>query len=162
MLGKENLEWNTDLVETMRLENLICQATQRPCTVTGLDTNFKKPTWIQQGTVEMPQLQSTDEVVEVPQPLREAVSIPVEALTSEARRDMEKKQKIYANIEMYDEAQRTGIDAQDVDKVTAQMADEQRDAKEAHKLGAKLKEQAFAMIKRDSATQLTVVNPGKV
>ena len=55
---------------------------------------------------------------------------------------------------MYDEAQRTGIDAQDVDKVTAQTTDEQRDAKEAHKLGAKLKGQAFGMIKRDSATQL--------
>ena len=26
--GNENLEWNTDLVETMELENLICQATQ--------------------------------------------------------------------------------------------------------------------------------------
>ena len=50
---------------------------------------------------------------------------------------------------MHDEAQRTGLDAQDVDKVTAQMADEQRDAKEAHKLEPKLKELA-----RDNATQL--------
>ena len=34
------------------------------------------------------------------------------------------------------------------------MTDEQRDAKEVHKLRAKLKGQAFAMIKRDNATQL--------
>ena len=46
------------------------------------------------------------------------------------------------------------MDAQDVDKVPAQRTDEQRDAKEAHKLGAEFKEQAFAMIKRDNATQL--------
>ena len=26
--GKENLEWNTDPIETMKLENVICQATQ--------------------------------------------------------------------------------------------------------------------------------------
>ena len=40
---------------------------------------------------------------------------------------------------MYEEAQRTGFDVQDVDKVTSQVTDEQRDAKEAHKLEAKLK-----------------------
>ena len=45
---------------------------------------------------------------------------------------MEKKQQIHANIEMYDDPQRTGIGAQDFDQVTAQMTDEQRDAKEAH------------------------------
>ena len=72
---------------------------------------------------------------------------------SEARREMDKKQQIYAIVEMYDEAQKTRIDAQDVDKVTAQVT-EQRDAKEAHTLGAKLKEQAFTMIKRENATQL--------
>ena len=102
----------------------------------------------------MPQLQSIDEVVEVLEPLEEAVSISVEAPLSEARWEMEKEQQIHVNVEMYDEVQSTGIDAQDVDKVTAQMTDEQRDAKEAHKLGAKLKEQAFAIIKRDSVTQL--------
>ena len=47
-------------------------------------------TWIQQETVEMPQLQSIDEVVEVPEPLEDALSIPVEALMSEARWEMEK------------------------------------------------------------------------
>ena len=47
---KKTLSWNTDLIETMKLENLICQAAQ----------------------VEMPQLQSIDEVVEVLEPLREA------------------------------------------------------------------------------------------
>ena len=46
-------------------------------------------TWIQQETVEMPQLQFIDEVVEVPGPLKEAVSIPVEALMSEALGDGE-------------------------------------------------------------------------
>ena len=126
----------------------------RACTVTGRDTNLEKLTWIQQETVEMPQLQSTDDVVEVPEPLREAVSIPVEALVSEAHWEMEKKQRIHANVEMYDEAQRTGIDAEDVDKVTEPMTDEQRDAKEAHKLRATLKEQAFVMITRDNTTQL--------
>ena len=65
-------------------------------------------------------MQSVDDFVEVPEPLREAVSIPVEALMSEACMRWMEKQQIYANIEMYDEAQRTGIDAQDVDKVTAQ------------------------------------------
>ena len=74
----------------------------------------------------MPHLQSIDDVVEVPEPLREAVSIPVEALVSEARRRMEKKQQTCANIETHDEARRTGIDVQDVDMVTAQMTDEQR------------------------------------
>ena len=64
----------------------------------------------------MPQLQSVDEVVEVLEPLKEAVSIPVEALMSEARREMEKEQQIYVNIEMYEEVQRTGIDAQGVDR----------------------------------------------
>ena len=38
----------------------------------------------------MPQLQSIDEVVEVPEPLEEAVSVPVEALTNEARWEMAK------------------------------------------------------------------------
>ena len=60
----------------------------------------------------MPQLQSIDEVVEAPEPLKEAVSIPVEALKSEARWEMEKEQQIHVNTEMYDEVQRTGIDAQ--------------------------------------------------
>ena len=55
----------------------------------------------------MPQLQSIDEVVEVLEPLKEAESIPVEALMSEARWRMEKEQQIYVNIEMYEEAQRT-------------------------------------------------------
>ena len=59
----------------------------------------------------MPQLQSIDEV-EVLEPLEEAVSIPLEALMSKARWEMEKEQQIYVNIEMYDEVQRTGIDAQ--------------------------------------------------
>ena len=54
-------------------------------------------TWIQQETVEMPQLQSTDEVEEVPEPLEEAVS--------EALGDGE-EQQIHVNIEMYDEVQR--------------------------------------------------------
>ena len=40
----------------------------------------------------MPQLQSIEEVVEVPEPLEEAVSIPVEALTSAARWETEKEQ----------------------------------------------------------------------
>ena len=85
----------------------------------------------------MPHLQSIDDVVEVPEPLREAVSIHVEALMSEARSRMEKNLQTCANIETHDEAQGTGIDVQDVDKVTSQMTDEQRDAKEARKLGAK-------------------------
>ena len=55
-------------------------------------------TWIQQETV--------DEVVEVPEPLEEAVNISVEALMNEARREMEKDQQIYVNTEMYDEVQR--------------------------------------------------------
>ena len=42
----------------------------------------------------MPQLQSIDEVVGVPEPLKEAVRILVEALTSEARSGMEKEQQI--------------------------------------------------------------------
>ena len=78
MRGTENLEWNTDLIETMKFENLVCQATQ------GLYS----------------------EVVEVLEPLKEAVSIPVEALTNEARWEMEKEQQIHINIEMYDEVQR--------------------------------------------------------
>ena len=73
-------------------------------------------TWIQQETVEMPQLQFIDEVVEVLGPLKEAVSIPVEALMSEARWEMEKEHQIYANIEVYDVVRRTGIGAQDVHK----------------------------------------------
>ena len=56
-------------------------------------------TWIQQETAEMPQLQFIDEVVEVPEPLEEAVSIPVEALVGEARWEMENEQQIYVNIE---------------------------------------------------------------
>ena len=36
---------------------------------------------------------------------------------SEARREMEKEQQILVNIEMYDEVQSTGIDAQDVEKL---------------------------------------------
>ena len=28
LCGKGTLEWNTDLIETMKLENVICQATQ--------------------------------------------------------------------------------------------------------------------------------------
>ena len=75
---------------------------------------YRERTWIQQKTAEMPQLQSIDEVVEVLEPLEEAVSIPVEALMSEARWEVEKEQQIYVNIEMYDEVRRTGIDAQDV------------------------------------------------
>ena len=55
---------------------------------------------------------------------------------------------------MYEEAQRTGFDVQDVDKVTSQVTDEQRDAKEAHKLEAKLRVKVSAMIKRGDATQL--------
>ena len=51
----------------------------------------------------MPQLQSIDEVVEVPEPLEEAVSIPVEALMGEARWEMEKELQIYVNVETYDE-----------------------------------------------------------
>ena len=54
----------------------------------------------------MPELQSIDEVVDVPEPLEEAVSIPVEALMSVARSEMEKEKQIYVNIEMYDEVQR--------------------------------------------------------
>ena len=48
----------------------------------------------------MPQLQSIDEVVEVPEALEEAVSVPVDALTSETRWEMAKEQQIYVNIEM--------------------------------------------------------------
>ena len=44
--------------------------------------------------------------VEVPEPLKEAVSIPMEALMSEAPWKMEKEQQICVNIEMYDEVQR--------------------------------------------------------
>ena len=51
----------------------------------------------------MPQLQSIDEVVEVPEPLKEAVSITVEALMNEARWEMGKEQQIFVNIGMYDE-----------------------------------------------------------
>ena len=69
-------------------------------------------TWIQQEAVEMPQLQSIDEVAEVLEPLEEAVSISVEAPLSEARWEMEKEQQIHVNVEMYDEVQSTGIDAQ--------------------------------------------------
>ena len=82
----------------MKLENLIVRLL-RACTVTVTGT------WIQQEAVEMPQLQSIDEVVEVPEPLKGAVSIPVGALTSEARCEKEKEQQIYVNIEMYDEVQ---------------------------------------------------------
>ena len=64
-------------------------------------------TWIQQETVEMPQLHSIDEVVGVLELLEEAVSIPVEALMKEARWELEKEQQIFVNIEMYDEVQRT-------------------------------------------------------
>lgn len=109
--------------------------------------------------------------------LKEAV-LSVEALVSEARREMEKKQQrerravyeqLYAAIEKSDEAQlerliveaqRTEIDAQDIEKADAKlqelrsMSDEQRHAKEAHKRKAKLKEQAFVLVKRDNATQL--------
>ena len=63
-------------------------------------------TWTQPETVEMPQLQSINEVVEVPEPLKEAVSVPVEALMREARWETEKDQQIYVNIEMYDEVRR--------------------------------------------------------
>ena len=48
----------------------------------------------------MPQLQSIDEVVEVQETLKEAVSIVVEALMSVARWEMEKEQQIQLNIEM--------------------------------------------------------------
>ena len=48
----------------------------------------------------MPLLQSINEVVKVPEPLKDAVSIPVAALMSEARWEMEKEQHIYVNIEM--------------------------------------------------------------
>ena len=54
----------------------------------------------------MPQLQSIDEVVEVLEPLDEAVSIPVGALMGEARWEMDQEQQIYVNIEMYDEVRR--------------------------------------------------------
>ena len=50
--GKENLEWNMDLAETMNLENLVCQATK---------SLHNTMTWIQQETFEMPQMQSIDE-----------------------------------------------------------------------------------------------------
>ena len=62
----------------------------------------------------MPQLQCIDDVVEVLEPLKEAVSILFEALMSVARWEMEKEQQIYVNIEVYDEVQRT-VDAQDTD-----------------------------------------------
>ena len=48
-------------------------------------------TYVQQETVKMPQLQSINEDVQVPEPLEEAVSIPVEAHTSVARWEMEKE-----------------------------------------------------------------------
>ena len=50
----------------------------------------------------MPQLQSIDEVVEVLEPLEEVVSNLVEALTSEARWELEKEQLIYV---MYNKVQ---------------------------------------------------------
>ena len=53
----------------------------------------------------MRQLESIDEVVEVLEPLEEAVSVSVEALMSETRWDMEKEQQIYVNTDMYDEVQ---------------------------------------------------------
>ena len=70
----------------------------------------------------MPQLQSIDEVVEVHEPLKEAVSISLEALMSEARWEMEKEQQIYVNVEMYDEVQWnmnlcTGCPQADVDTI---------------------------------------------
>ena len=58
-----------------KLENSTCQATQ------GLDSDVDST-----GSVETPQLQSIDEVVEVPEPLEEAVSIPVEALMARVGR----------------------------------------------------------------------------
>ena len=77
-----------DLISMMKLENLICQATQ------GLysDVDSKKE------TVDMPQLQSIDVVVEVLEPLEESVSIPEEAFMSDARWEMVKAQHIYVNV----------------------------------------------------------------
>ena len=57
--------------------------------------------WVQQETVEMPQLQSIDEVVEIREPLEEAVSIAVEALMKEVRWEMEKEQQMYVNIGLW-------------------------------------------------------------
>ena len=48
--GKEDLDWNTDPIETEKLESLISQATQ------GQDSDVD----FQQETVELPQLQSID------------------------------------------------------------------------------------------------------
>ena len=52
---------------------------------------------------DMPQLQSIDEYVEVPEPLEETVSIPVETLMSESRWEMEKGTADLRDIKMYDE-----------------------------------------------------------
>ena len=60
--------------------------------------------WIQQETVEMQQLQSIDEVVEVPEPPWKRSRV--------RRWKMEKEQQIYVKIEMYDEVPSTGVDAQ--------------------------------------------------
>ena len=58
-------------------------------------------TWKTQETVE-----SIDEVVEVPEPLKDAVRISVEALMNGASWEMEKEQQIYVDIAMFGEVQR--------------------------------------------------------
>ena len=69
-----------DLIETMKLENLICQATQGLHSDSDVDSTGNR----RDAAVAV----HRRETVEVLEPLKEAVSIPVEALMSEARWEM--------------------------------------------------------------------------
>lgn len=109
--------------------------------------------------------------------LKESI-LAVEALVHEARREMQSKklrerraiyEKLFAAVDRSDEdelallipeARRVEIDEQDVDKAEAKLLElrsfttEQRLAKEMAKLKARLKEQAFVLVKRDNVLQL--------
>ena len=71
---KENLEWNTNLIEMKKLENLICQGAQGLYSDSDVDSTGNR----RDAAVAI------DEVVEVLEPLEEAVSVFVEVLMSEA------------------------------------------------------------------------------
>uniref|UniRef100_A0A7S1AGM8 Uncharacterized protein n=1 Tax=Noctiluca scintillans TaxID=2966 RepID=A0A7S1AGM8_NOCSC len=109
--------------------------------------------------------------------LKESI-LAVEALVQEARREMQSKrlrerraiyEKLFAAVDRSDEdelarlipeARRVEIEEQDVDKAEAKLLElrsfttEQRLAKEMAKLKARLKEQAFVLVKRDNVLQL--------